>query len=53
MLERVDHDGGGYAYLAGGGFASGAVVALDGMGIRHGILTHPVPLADARAGRAG
>lgn len=45
MHERVDHDSGGYAYLAGGGFASGGVVALDGMGIRHSILTQPVPLS--------
>ena len=45
MLERVDHSSGGYAYLTGGEFASGGVVALDGMGIRHVILTQPIQLS--------
>ncbi|WP_433444891.1 hypothetical protein [Nonomuraea sp. CA-141351] len=43
-MERIDHHSGGYAYLAGGTFASGGVIALAGMGIRHVVLDRPVPL---------
>ena len=45
MLESLDQDTGGYAYLPGGDFASGGVVAVAEMSMRHVILTELVSLS--------